>query len=440
MYEGSMVLIPEWHPPAAYFMPSMAGRLTAHHVVCGLFPYLLLAIIGAIIIAGMLRHRWRGFVRRTDAGLVAFAGLMALMAANTSRFIYLDVLAVAALALAYRRHIEIAVAPMGTRVLLLLVVSGLAGISFQKSIVRDRDGLANALQLLPVDLEPSTFPVEASDSISAMGLQGRILQFTSWGGYLIGRHWPDCSVFSDGRGNFTADERDVIIQTHKPYEREEALEDAYRKFPFDIVVLPTPVFPLQTWDRTRWTLVHRDDDAEVFLRVSETNAANLERARSWWRNIGIDVPDDVEGAERSYLRVVSELRLRRHAIAEALEKAATRSRSDDPAVSADGMFKGALILFEAGSYPLAAKFFRKALEKGPRHTTCALYLAWSLFLSGKADDAREALAAIAGIAQAEQARDFGPLKYGGRKILELLAQNLGETAIEVPRNSTSPDP
>lgn len=432
MYEGSMVLIPEWHPPAAYFLPAMAGALSPHHVVCGLVPYLLMAVIAALLIAGLLRHRWRGYVQRTDPGLLAFASLMALMAANTSRFIYLDALAVAAIALAYRERLAALVAPRGAKVGLLIVAMVLGGISFEKSILRDRQGLGRALSLLSVDLEPNTFPEAASDTISAMGLKGRILHLTSWGGYLIGRHWPDCTVFSDGRGNFTADEREVIVQTHKPYEREQALEEAWHKFPFDIVVFPAPVFPLLTWDRTRWTLIHRDDMVEVFLRVSPENAENLARARAWWRAIGIDVPEDVGGAEKRYLRVLTEEYLRRPRVDAALVTASTQAKSDDPRTAATGLFDGAMILFESGRYPAAARFFRKALDQGFRHSTCGLYLAWSLFLDGDAAGAREALATYLGSPEVQAQRDYGPLKFGGRRILEMLASRLGLTAIAAP--------
>jgi hypothetical protein len=440
MYEGSMALIPEWHPPAAYFQASMAGNLTFHHVVCGLVPYLVLAGVGALVIAGLLRHTWRGFVRRTDPGLVALAGLMALLAAHTARFIYLDALALAALAVAYRGRLAASLSSVGVKLGVLVATMALAGVSYQKSIVVDRHGLTRAVSGMANDLEPDTFPVAASDTIAAMGLQGRILQFASWGGYLIGRHWPDCTVFSDGRGNFTDDERLVIEETGAPYRRAEALEAAWRKYPFDIVVFPPPVFPLLTWDRADWMLIHRDATAEVFLRLSPGNATNLQRALAWWRAVGLDVPDAPADAERDYLAVLSEQHLRREDVHLSLENAAARAESEDPRTATAGSFEVAMILFDSGRYDLAATYFRKSLDSGFRHSTSGLYLAWSLFLDGDVARARTALVDTVLAPDLQSRRDFGPLRFKGRKILDLLSARLGFSSTPPAPPSPAPPP
>ncbi len=433
MYEGSTSLIPEWHPPAAYFLQSMSGPLTFHHILCGLTPYLVLAGIAALIIAGLVRHSWRGFVRRTDPGLVALAGLLALLAAHTARFIYMDALALAVLALAWRRPLAPYMSSLGVKIGILLATMALAGVSYQKSIIVDRQGLSHALARMGDDLEPDAFPVAASDTIAAMGLKGRILQFASWGGYLIGRHWPDCTVFSDGRGNFTDDERKVIEDTGDPWLREQALEDAWQRYPYDIVVFPTPVFPLLTWDRDRWMLIHHDDTAEAFLRLSPENAPNVERARTWWRAIGLDVPDDTRAAERDYLAVRSEQHLRREDVHGSLVKAAARADAEDPRDATAGRFEVAMILFDAGRYDLASPYFRKALASGLRHSTCGLYLAWSLYLDDDPDAARAALVEHVLSPGLQSRRDFGPLRFKGRKILDLLSAHLGFS-------TTPPDP
>ncbi|MBP7125049.1 hypothetical protein KBD49_01630 [Myxococcota bacterium] len=427
MYQESMILIPEWHPPAAYFHPAFGGRLTPAHAVCGAFPYLLLLAIALVTIHGLVRHGWRDFLRRYRVGMLALAWLNALMAARTARFLYLDVIALAAL-LASRDRWP---APrwtgrLGGPVAGMIAVTLMGMLAFDQAIVKERGGLDKALKTLALDLEPGTFPVEASDTIEAMGLRGRIFHFTSWGGYLIGRHFPRCTVFTDGRGNFTSEEKDVLVATHRPWEREEALEEAWRKYPFEILVFPAPVFPVLDWDRDRWVLVHRDDLAEVFLRRSPENEENLRRAIAWWRVLGIDAPDEPAAAEARYLRVLAEERLRRKEVQEALAEASVKAQDPgSPRRRAEGLFEGAHLLFEAGRYDLAARFFRKALEQGFRHSTCGLYLAWSLHLSGRDSDAREALKAHVLAPDPEGRPDAGPLKYGGQRVLESLARKLG---------------
>jgi len=427
MYQESMVLIPEWHPPAAYFHPAFGGRLTPAHAVCGAFPYLLLLGLALVTIGGLLRQGWRDFLGRQRAGLLALAWLNALMAARTARFLYLDVVALAAL-LASRDDWPAPrwTARLGGHVIGMVGVTLLGMLAFDQAVVKERGGLDKALKTLSLDLEPGTFPVEASDAIEAMDLRGRIFHYTSWGGYLIGRHFPRCSVFTDGRGNFTTAEKEVLVATHRPWEREEAVEEAWRKYPFEILVFPAPVFPVLDWDRDRWVLVHRDDLAEVFLRRSPDNEENFRRVVAWWRTLGIDAPDDPVAAEARYLRVLAEERLRRKEVQQALAEAATKAQDpDDPRRRAEGLFEGAHLLFEAGRYDLAARFFRKALEQGFRHSTCGLYLAWSLHLVGRDDEAWAALKTHVLERDPEGRPDAGPLRYGGQRVLEGLARRLG---------------
>jgi len=427
MYQESMVLIPEWHPPAAYFHPAFGGRLTPAHAVCGAFPYLLLLGLALVTIHGLLRHGWRNFLSRHRAGILALAWLNGLMAARTARFLYLDVVALAAL-LASRDRWTVPswTTRLGAQVAGMLAATVLGMLAYDQAIVKERGGLDKALKSLSSDLEPGTFPVEASDAIEAMDLRGRIFHYTSWGGYLIGRHFPRCTVFTDGRGNFTSQEKDVLVSTHRPWEREEALEVAFERYPFEILVFPAPVFPVLDWDRERWVLVHRDDLAEVFLRRSPENEDNFRRVVAWWRTLGIDAPDDPVAAEARHLRVLAEERLQRKEVQQALAEASVKAQdADSPQRRAEGLFEGAHVLFEAGRYDLAARFFRKALEQGFRHSTCGLYLAWSLHLAGKDDEARNALKTHVIDPDPQRRPDAGPLRYGGQRVLEALVRRLG---------------
>ncbi len=439
LVEQSRLLIPEWHPPAAYFMPSMGGKMTFHTFICGTLPYVVFG--WAMLSAGLALTRivatFAARRRQTadgtletpavdrQAGLRLTALFFATLGINSSRFIYMTPFAVFFLILAERASWNRHLSRMGLRVCLMVLAVFLGLASYQYSIAGYKGGLQKAVALMAKDNEPGRFPERASDVVAAMGLEGRILHYTQWGGYLIYRHFPRCDIFTDGRGNFTADEREVLIETHKPWSRETALEDAWQKHPFEIVMFPPPVFPLLTWDRAKWMQIYRGDDAEVFLRVSPENAKNIDRALHWWSAMGIQADDPV--AFQEHYRIVNGLRkVRDPVIDEKLAGAASRAKQADNIPNrTSGLFDGALLLFGAGLYERSEKFFRMVLDQGIRHSNAALYVAWCQYLGGRYDESRATL--LANFASEEMAvmPDRGPLKWAGLKILDELGSRLG---------------
>lgn len=432
MYQDSMVLIPEWHPPTAYFYTELAGRLTTHHVVCGIVPYLLLFTVGGIAVLGLRRGGWKGFVTRRDMGLLSLAFLLVLLGAKSARFIYLDAVALFLLVLVYRDEIARVLQPLERKLVVVALSGVMLGISFEYSVLIQRRGLTRALGLLKYDHEPGMFPERASDAIAGMGLQGRIFHSTSWGGYLIWRHFPQCTVFTDGRGNFTLDEREVLVATHRPYEREEALEDAWRRYPFDIVVFPSPVFHLLTWDRQKWMLAYRDSAVEVFLRISPENRDNVKRVLGYWAARGVETSGGPEGFQDAYQKNLGK-EIMEHPRSQGKLKA-SRSRLNRPAPmdQAAGSYDRGMLLFSAGRWEEAEGDFQRIKELGFRHSTASLYLAWSRYLTGDADGARQALAVVL---FERNKPDHGPLKWRGKQILRLLAGKLGVLQEAPPVNN-----
>ncbi len=426
MYQESAVLIPEWHPPAAYFLPELSGRFTAHHAVCGAFPYLFLFLVGGLVIRDLVRLGWRDALTRRDAGLWALTGGLALLAVQSARFVYLDAVAAFLLVMIHREQVGRAVASMGWKIGLVAAGGVLAGISFEYSVLTQRGGLDRAVRLLPYDHEPGEFPEAASDAIAGMGLRGRIFHFTRWGGYLIYRHYPQCTVFTDGRGNFTPEERDDLVRSHRPFERDEALEEAWKKYRFDIVVFPPPVFPLLTWDRDRWMLVYRDEVAEVFLRRGAGSRENEARVLRYWARMGIDTRGGVEAFQTEYERVLGGEFLAREEVRHRALSALERTRNPDREVRASGLYDLAMIWFAAARYRLAEAALDRVLDMGFHHSTASLYVAWSRYLVGDEDGARRALWELV-MPTGERAlhRDRGPLKWAGYKILGLLSRRLG---------------
>jgi hypothetical protein len=445
MVNQSTILIPEWHPPAAYFLPAMGGKLTDHNVICGVTPYLIFGwalMAAALGFARLLMARQvrvasapasdgtaSAFAARIQAahlGLLTTAVFFAVLPVKSARFIYMSAFAVLFLIYA-RKDWWLKILDHQIVRMCLMILAVLLGMSsYQNSVATQRGGLTKAITLLDEDLEPETFPTGASDAIAAMGLQGRIFHFTSWGGYLIGRHFPECDVFTDGRGNFTIDERDALIETHQPWQREIALEKAWQKYPFEIVVYPKPVFPLLKWDTSKWMLIYRDEIAEVFLRVSPDNQANIGKATAWWKAAGVSYADtDALTFQDDYRRALGFIALKKPKTDKRLANAASRAKSDSLPNRVSGLYDGALILFDAGLYEKSAKFFKMILDEGIRHSTAALYLAWTQYLDDDPDAARATLMKNFASRDILEQPDRGPLKWGGKKILDELGGRLG---------------
>lgn len=431
MYKESAVLIPEWHPPIAYFVRELAGRFTTHHAICGAFPYLFLFFLAGLTVSSVLRTGLKGFLAARDAGLLAMAWVLALLAAYSARFVFLDGLAVFIVAVVYRAEVNLALSRMGVRIFVMCLTVVLAGISYEYSVILQRNGLVKALQLAQYDHEPGHFPERASDAIAGMGLEGRIFHFTKWGGYLIYRHYPLCTVFTDGRGNFTAEEKAVLVKTHRPYEREGALEEAWQKYRFDIVIFPSPVFPLLVWDTDKWMLIYQDEMSEVFLR-REGNEENVKRVLRFWAARGIDTRGGIVGFQREYRRVLGTEYLLREDVRERLTSAARRIHSRGLQTKASAYYDLGLILFAAGRYDRAARAFEQVLKMGFRHSTALLYVAWSRLLEGDGEGARRAvLDLIYPRGEIALKEDFGPLLWAGKQILKLLSEKLGMREVQV---------
>lgn len=426
MVQVSAALIPEWQPPVAYLFADVTGPLTPHHLVCGALPYLVLLLAGLAAI-GLALRLLRRQAPAGDVGLLALAILMAVLATRTARFIYLDLLALAALAGHYRERLGPWTRRPLVRWSMVAVALLLAWFSYDQSVRRERHGLTAAVTSMAFDQQPGTFPEQATQVMATMGLKGRIFHLSAWGGYLLHRLYPDCRVFSDGRGNFSVRERDLMVLAHRPWERAEHLEALHAEFPFDIVLFPPPMFPLKDWDATRWVRIYAGPDAEVFLRRSPENQRNLERAAAYWRLMGLRF-EDIDEMQVVHRRMTAAVALSEPATAGALAEADALTRAPESARQATGWFRGGVIRFEAGLWEGAAWRLDRALSLGMRHDTAALYLVWALTLQGNPEAARQAFARHFMDPRVLAAKDRGPLNAAARRILALLADRLSLAA------------
>jgi hypothetical protein len=116
----------------------------------------------------------------------------------------------------------------------------------------------------------STFPVQAANSLEAIGKPARIFNYYDYGGYLLWRLYPSGSrVFIDGRVEVYGS------QVFTEYLRVSYLADGWQRvlqnYPPDAIVLPSahPLVALLSQD-PGWQVRTRDRVATVFTRVGFT--------------------------------------------------------------------------------------------------------------------------------------------------------------------------
>lgn len=141
-------------------------------------------------------------------------------------------------------------------------------------------GRVGSIRLLPDDLDPRVFPVEAVERARAAGLKGRIFNDFIWGGYLLFA-WPEQKVFIDGATDFYGEELTrtyVRISTLEPGWRE-----ALDRWRIGIVLLPREDQLAAELRRSPgWKLWHEDATAVVYVRaqpISRTAYSDQEHAR-----------------------------------------------------------------------------------------------------------------------------------------------------------------
>ncbi|MBM4386960.1 MAG: tetratricopeptide repeat protein [Deltaproteobacteria bacterium] len=404
MYKESYLLIPEWHPTLVYLDPMISGTTTPHHYICAFTPYAAAFALGFYLIAGIIRDGFEGLLKKEDAALVGLSVLFTFLSIKSARFAYLSIFPLIFLigrfgaeapryvgsgAEAHRFVGSGAEAPCYgvTRKIFTLVYLAAAVLlflaSYHYSIVFQRGGIVKAASMLEYDHEPGEFPEKAVDFMREAKLEGGIFHLVRWGGFLLYNLYPDCRVFTDGRGNFTAEEREIFIESHKPMTRKETLENVFTEYRLDIAIFPAPVFPLYDWDREKWMLVYRDFDVEVFLRKGVFFKKNAENVMNYYFHGDPSVTEAT--MENGIMMKSSAEFLAREEVANRIELLS--KKPDDFEKSKDL----GLIYFASGDYATALKYFKSSLETGRQDPTALLYFVWCNYLLNNHDTAGEYL-------------------------------------------------
>lgn len=425
MYAHSYALIPEWYPPIVYFDPKMVGKLSGHLVVDGITPYLVAFVTYVAFSIFLVRNGLRDTLKKLDGGYIVIALGLALLSIKSCRFIFFAVFPLVLIFVwwlfprikgRWEYYLRLG---MG-----VLTVLGLM-LSFEYNVLIQQQGLKKAVAGIKIDHEKGKFPERAADAMVSMGLKGKIFHYTRWGGYLLWRLYPDCTVFTDGRCNFTPDEMKELIATHRPYEREKSLEKAWKKYHFDIVIFEPPMFPLLTWDHKKWLFIFGNYTAVVFLRNSPENRENIQRVMRYWRTMGLVFRDnDPVSCEKAYLELLSYQNFMQRSVRKRMNMANAMIDSNNPMARLKGLMHKGFIYFTARRYETATDIFKKALKQPYPNPIGVIYLAWSYYNSGHRDNARKVLAGYF-----KPARPRPHLRYGSRRIADLLAADLGLPSI-----------
>jgi hypothetical protein len=431
MLEPSEKFIPEWMTTYEFLFKHAA---TPHEVLAALLPISGLLVLLAVAFVRSWRDGWT--LRAFPMLAIALAMPTVFLSLEHVRFLWLG--AVPWLTLLWLLDV-----PQRTRFARVarasaLAVAALALVALNLYYhVHDHGyGPVPAVKSIADDVDPAEFPIGAGDFIEASGLQGGILNHAAWGGYLLYRCWPRCTVLTDGRGNFSDIETFSLMAMQLAGVRRDAINHAWRQVGFDIVVHPSP-FPVMDYSRFDWVLVYRDQSSWVFVRNDRKNADNFDRVRSFYAAHGLDLPASVRTAdvyefERRISRFLGSARLSAGPERFRLDRllAARNSRGDDPGP----VIRLAALYYDVGLYREARQTASEALGAGkPRNAEASLLTLLSLVADGLPADGlavckamQHAMSTLPGYA--------AQIRGDKRAMFELTCSHLVEYMLTVPHN------
>ncbi len=252
-------------------------------------------------------------------------------------------------------------------------------ITLHDVVQRSYGGIAHAQSIFEYDLLPDTYPEEATDFLQGAGIQGGIFNHGPWGGYLIHRGWPQTHVFVDTRQNLTPDMWRVYMATLSLQTRDAALDQAWRRWGVDLVMLRGPTFALGL-PPAHWQLLYKAGDQEVYQHRGGRHARDNERrAREWLNAHGGRLNEDLT---ESATRVGAATWLANPFHKQQLEQALAGTRSTNAQIRRQAQVRVGEIYYRAGLLPLALEAFAQAERSGPVAPRTVYLDAFCSFASG----------------------------------------------------------
>ena len=119
------------------------------------------------------------------------------------------------------------------------------------------------------------YPHQAADFIQANRLSGRMLNYWSWGPYLIWRFHPERKVFADGR--FEVYDAKVFSDWLVMNEGRPGWESVADRYQINYTVIAASPEHTAAFQSERWKLIYWDDLCVIFIRNMPANRALIDR-------------------------------------------------------------------------------------------------------------------------------------------------------------------
>jgi hypothetical protein len=119
-------------------------------------------------------------------------------------------------------------------------------------------------ELVPNRFDPAVFPVEAVAAAREAGIEGRILNSFTWGGYIV-YAWPEQKIFIDGMTDYFGS--DIHGDYVKLTQLDAGWQETLERWSIDRVLLPPDARLVHQLRREPgWTTWHEDETAVLLVR------------------------------------------------------------------------------------------------------------------------------------------------------------------------------
>jgi hypothetical protein len=131
------------------------------------------------------------------------------------------------------------------------------------------------MSLVPNELSPTVFPTAAVLHAREAGLEGRLLSYWLWGGYVL-EHWPGQLVFVDSMADFFGDE--LVDEYRQLRDARPGWQERLASWEFALVLFP-PDAPLVNELRSSagWSVAYEDEVAVLLARIGGAGTLAADR-------------------------------------------------------------------------------------------------------------------------------------------------------------------
>ena len=260
---AQLAMTAEWQPmrfATHWFRPGAPGFMHSFA-----FFWLMFALLAGAIAATARR------VTPSDALTVLVFGVMAITGRR-----HVDLFAVAALPV-LAKHLSLAFSregrALGRRPRLAVATQGGLALAVACAGLWLRFGAEG--RRLGLGVDESLYPVEAAQFVEDKRVPGRMLNYWSWGSYLIWRLWPEKQVFADGR--FEVYDPSVFKDWLTVNDGRPGWRERLDRRQINFTVVGANPSQAGTFESGGWALVYWDDLCVVYVRRSPENQPLIDR-------------------------------------------------------------------------------------------------------------------------------------------------------------------